>query len=218
MSIKRFTFVVVIFAAYAIVVGYAGGQCIVRHRTYAQQAAVVQQAAVIAPVVVPQYSTSYDDTAARDNLIRDLTKRIAELEARVAIVETKLSNQPGPVPPPQPLPPAQPKAEDRDKAKPQAKATPNATGVPTLYTRSCVHCHGPNKAAAGLELVDAKGRKTTLPAEMRLEVLRRINLPAEDKEAMPPQKGKGIDKVPDSAKQPADDTEAAEVMDAETKK
>lgn len=215
MNLRRFVFVAVILTACTTI---ASAACLVRKRAvYAQQAAVVQQAAVIAPVVVPQYSSSYDDTAARDNLIRDLTKRIAELEARVAIVETKLSNQPGPVPPPQPLPPA-PKAEDKDKAKPQAKATPNATGVPTLYTRSCVHCHGPNKAAAGLELVDAKGRKTTLPAEMRLEVLRRINLPAEDKEAMPPQKGKGIDKVPDSAKQPADDTEAAEVMDVETKK
>lgn len=212
MNIKRFAFVVVVLAACASI---AGASCVVRKRAVFAQAAVVQQA-VIAPVAVPiaAYGAVYDDGAATQNLIRDLTKRIADLEARVAIAETKLGNLPGPVPPPQPLPPA-PKANDKKPAA-EAKAAPKPVlAIPALYARSCVRCHQQGvKESGGLALVDSTGKKL-MPLEGKelKAMLRRINLPATDPKVMPPQKGN----VPEDVKHVATDEEAAEVLDVLTR-
>jgi len=222
MNLKRFVAVVVVFASLASI---AGATCVVRHRN----AVVVQQAAVVAPVVtpvvaVPQYGATYDDGAAKDNQIKDLTKRLADAEARIAVLESARDNlttrlaavesKAGVTPPAPaaPAPAAAPKKEEGN-AKQEAKVR-DQIRLPVLVARSCVKCHNPQKASGGLELVDARGNLTKLASDLRLEVLKRINLPADNPKVMPPQGSK----VPEDVKKPATDEEAAEMMDVMTQK
>lgn len=206
MSTKRLAFVLVVFAATSAI---AGATCIVRHR----QAIVVNQAAVVAPAVVPvvtvpAYSASYDDKAALGNQVADLQKRLSAAEARVAILETArdthtkrladLEAKLGLKPAAEVAPPPAPKAEEA--AKP--------AGIPALYARSCQQCHNSTKASGGLVLVGADGKLAPITPVQALAVLRRINLQPEDRDVMPPKK---------SGHQPASDAEAAEVTDVVTK-
>lgn len=186
--------------------------CVVRSRSVVASAAVVASPIVI-PAVLPAYGASYDASA---NELKALSTKIALLESKVgeltkyrdmylsrlSVVEAKLGIAPA-IPPPPPVnppngsPPVMPKAD-----------APAATGnVPSLVSRSCVQCHSGDKPKGAFSIVDASGSALAqLSPEVKLEILRRINLPDTDPNVMPP-KGKGT----------ASDQEAAELLDALTR-
>ena len=224
MNLTRFAWGLFLVGVALLILGFctsrATPQCLVRHRRFPQAAVVVaQSAAVVAPVVqVPAYGATYDDQAATANLLRDLHKRIADLEARAAQLETARDNlsqrlaviegKHGIATPP----PVMPKADE--KPKPQAKPAARTDGkLPVLVARSCVHCHTGAKAAGGL-LLDSAEALAKLTAEQRLDMIRRINLETTDKDVMPRQQAS----VGADVKKPATDEEAAELLDYLTRR
>lgn len=90
--------------------------------------------------------------------------------------------------PPAPTPaPEEPKATHDD-------ATAFADAIAPILNRSCIECHGPEKARGKLRLdtraAALAGGKSGLPALVpgepaRSEIIRRIKLPADDEDAMP---------------------------------
>lgn len=239
MNLKRLAFTLVILAACASI---AAAQCVVRHRVIAAASAVV--APVVTPVatVLPAYGATFDASAAE---LPKLREQLAALQARVAVLETARDNLAQRLavaeskvgiaaPPTSAAKAAAPKDGEKceqcptptpapasAKAPSTTPATAAAKGaIPAVYVRSCAACHqaGANPKG-GLALVDASGKKlANLTPEDRLEVLRRINLPPEDPQVMPPPPAKAKPGADPKIHEAVSDADAAELMELLTRR
>ena len=164
----------------------ADGQCVVRRRVALRSAAVgyrqaaalvaVEAVPVAVPVFVPTYTASYygDST-------QELVQKVARLEAQVELL-TRLRQAPAPAPAQAaPKMPAAPQEKD-DEA--EAPADPAALARVPLARCAACHDAGTKTKGGGFVLV-SKGALAPLSADQRLEVLRRVNLPAGEAEHMP---------------------------------